>query len=138
MIRRAFGISVVIAASMLVSCDDTVTPAGSENVLPGWLDVRLTASPEGPEALLFQVIGGSVDSVSSLEHVVFSNQQAPDLWRVMFVGELANEVVARIWVPNPSAVGQYQVVLEQAVAGQGFGQRSASGYSLRVEAPGGL
>ena len=136
--RRAFGISVVIVTSMLVSCDDTVAPAGSQSLLPGWLDVRLTASPEGSEALLFQVIGGSVDSVSSLDYTVFSTEQAPDQWRVMLVGELANEVVARIWVPNPSAVGQYEVVLEQAVAGQGFGQRSASTYSLKVEAPGGL
>lgn len=135
--RRAFGISVVIAASMLVSCDDAVAPAGSESLLPGWLDVRLTASPEASEALLFQVIGGSVDSVSSLDYMVFSNAQAPDQWRVMLVGKLANEVVARIWVPDPSAVGQYEVVLEQAVAGQGFGQQSASGYSLKVEAPGG-
>ena len=135
--RRAVGISVVIVSSMLVSCDDTVAPARSESLLQGWLDVRLTASPEGSAALLFQVVGGSVDSVSSLDHLVFSNQQAPHQWRVMLVGGLANEVVARIWVPDPSAVGQYKVVLEQAVAGHGFGQQSASGYSLKVEAPGG-
>ena len=132
--RRTVGISVVIAASMLVSCDDTVAPPRSESLLPGWLDVRLTAAPESLDALLFEVVGGPVDSVSSQNYMVFSNAQAPDQLRFLLIGKLANDVVARVWVPDPSAVGLYNAVLEQAVAGQGFGQQSAAAYSLTVEA----
>ena len=130
--RRIFGI--VIAASVLVSCDDTTDLPDSESLLPGWLDVRLTAAPENSEGLLFEVVGGPVDSVSSQNYTVFSSAPAPEQVRVLLVGELANEVVARVWVPDPSAVGQYRAVLEQAAAGEGFGQQPALDYSLKVEA----
>ena len=132
--RRTVVISVVIAASILASCDDTTAPLSSESFLPGWLDVRLTAAPENSDALLFQIVGGPVDSVSSQNYTVFSNAPAPDQLRVLLVGKLAKDVVARVWVPDPSAVGQYHAVLEQAATGQGFEQQSASGYSLKVEA----
>ena len=133
--RRIFGIA--IAASVLVSCDDTTDLPDSESLLPGWLDVRLTAAPENSEGLLFEVVGGPVDSVSSQNYTVFSSAPAPEQVRVLLVGALANEVVARVWVPDPSAVGQYHAVLEQAAAGEGFGQQPALDYSLKVEAAAG-
>ena len=135
--RRSFGLSMMIVASMLTGCHDNETSllSLSEVSPPGWLDVRLTGAPGNSEALLFEIVGGPVDSVASASHRVFTNPQAPDQLRVLLVGNLQNNVVAKVWVPNPLAVSRYQIVLEQAAAGQGFQQQSVLNYSLKLEAP---
>ena len=51
------------------------------------------------------------------------------------MGDLTNDVVAKVWVPNPSAVDQYEIMLEQAASGQEFQQQSVSTYSLNLEIP---
>ena len=134
--RSSFGLSVMIVASMLTGCHDDDLLSSPDISPPGWLDVRLTGAPGNSEALLFEVIGGPIDSVASASHRVFSNSQAPDQLRVLLVGNLHNNVGAKVWVPNPLAVSRYQIVLEQAAAGQDFQQQSASSYSLKLEAPG--
>ena len=135
--RRSFGLSVMIVSSMLTGCNDEETSLLSFPDIspPGWLDVRLTGAPGNSEALLFEVVGGPVDSVASASHKVFTNPQAPDQLRVLLVGNLQNNVVAKVWVPNPLAVSRYQIVLEQAASGQGFQQQSVLNYSLKLEAP---
>ena len=133
--RSSFGLSVLIVASMLTGCHDDDLLSSPDISPSGWLDVRLTGAPGNLEALLFEVIGGPVDSVASASHRVFSNSQAPDQLRVLLVGNLHNNAVAKVWVPNPLAVSRYQIVLEQAAAGQDFQQQSVSSYSLKLEAP---
>jgi hypothetical protein len=66
---------------------------------------------------------------------VFTNAQTPDQLRVLLVGNLSNDVVAKIWVPNPSALDRYQIVLEQVAEGQEYQQKSVSSYSLNLEMP---
>ena len=66
---------------------------------------------------------------------MFTNAQTPDQLRVLLVGNLSNDVVAKIWVPNPSALDRYQIVLEQVAEGQEYQQKSASRYSLNLEMP---
>ena len=131
--RRNVGIWVVIATSVLVGCENDVTPLSSEDSVESWLDVRLTGTLEGSSALLFQVIGGTVDSVSSDKHTVFYSEQASNELQVLLVGELTNDIVARVWVPDPSLSGQYSAVLEQSATVQGFRQQSVTGYSLNLE-----
>ena len=131
--RRNVGIWVVIATSVLVGCENDVTPLSSEDSVESWLDVRLTGTLEGSSALLFQVIGGPVDSVSSDKHTVFYSEQTSDELQVLLVGELTNDIVARVWVPDPSLSGQYSAVLEQSATVQGFRQQSVTGYSLNLE-----
>ena len=133
--RSSFGLSVLIVASMLTGCHDDDLLSSPDISPSGWLDVRLTGAPGNLEALLFEVIGGPVDSVASASHRVFSNSQAPDQLRVLLVGNLHNNAVAKVWVPNPLAVSRYQIVLEQAAAGQDFQQQSVSSYSLKLETP---
>ena len=135
--RRSFGLSVMIVASMLTGCrDDETSPLSVPDISsPGWLDVRLTGASGNSEALLFEVLGGPVDSVASASHRVFTNSQAPDQLKVLLVGNLHNNVVAKVWVPNPLVVSRYEIVLEQAAAGQDFQQQSVSSYSLKLETP---
>ena len=134
MSRRAVGRSLVIAVFALAGCDDTVSTTSSGNVLPGSLNVHLTTASQGSEALLFQVVGGPIDSISSENYTVFANAQASDQVRVLIVGNLTKEVVARIWVPDPSAIARYHLILEQASSERDFEQRSVSGYSMKLEA----
>ena len=131
--RRNVGVWVVIATSMLVGCENDVTPLSSEDSVENWLDVRLTGTLEGSSALLFQVVGGPVDSVSSDKYTVFYSEQTSDELQVLLVGELTNDVVARVWVPYPSLSGQYSAVLEQSATVQGFRQQSVTGYLLNLE-----
>ena len=131
--RRNVGVWVVIATSMLVGCENDVTPLSSEDSVESWLDVRLTGTLEGSSALLFQVIGGPVDSVSSDKHTVFYSEQTSNELQVLLVGELTNDVVARVWVPDPSLSERYSAVLEQSATTEGFEQQSVTGYSLDLE-----
>ena len=131
MTRRTVGISFVIVASFLAGCEDSVAPP-AESPSPGWLALRFSAPHEGADALLFRLTGGPIDSVVSHNHTVFSNGQVRNDWRVLLVGALASGVVARILVPDRSAVGQYSAVIQEAAAQEGFEQRSASGYTLTV------
>ena len=131
--RRNVGVWVVIATSMLIGCENDVMPLSSEDSVANWLDVRLTGTLEGSSALLFQVVGGPVDSVSSDKYTVFYSEQMSDQLQVLLVGELTNDVVARVWVPDPSLSGQYSAVLEQSATVQGFRQQSVTGYSLNLE-----
>jgi len=131
--RRNVGVWVVIATSMLVGCENDVTPLSSEDSVANSLDVRLTGTLEGSSALLFQVVGGPVDSVSSDKYTVFYSEQTSDELQVLLVGELTNDVVARVWVPDPSLSGQYSAVLEQSATAQGFRQQSVTGFSLNLE-----
>ncbi len=135
--RRAFRTSFMIVVSTLAACDND--EAGSlslpEISPPGWLDVRLTGDPGNSEALLFEVVGGPADSVASENHRVFTNVQTPERLRVLLVGDLTNDVVAKVWVPNPSELDRYQIVLEQVAAGQEFQQEPVSTYSLSLEVP---
>mgnify|MGYP006144105097 CR=1 FL=1 len=66
---------------------------------------------------------------------MFTNAQTPDQLRVLLVGNLSNDVVAKIWVPNPSALDRYQIGLEQVAEGQEYQQKSVSSYSLNLEMP---
>ena len=131
--RRNVGVWVLIATSMLVGCENDVTPLSSEDSVENWLDVRLSGTLEGSSALLFQVVGGPVDSVSSDKHTVFYSEQASNELQVLLVGELTNDVVARVWVPDPSLSERYSAVLEQAATTEGFEQQSVTGYSLDLE-----
>ena len=131
--RRNVGVWVVIATSMLVGCENEVTPLSSEDSVASWLDVRLTGTLEGSSALLFQVVGGPVDSVSSDKYTVFYSEQTSDQLQVLLVGELINDVVARVWVPDPSLSEHYSAVPEQSATVQGFRQQSVTGYSLNLE-----
>jgi len=131
--RRNVGVWVVIATSMLVGCENDVTPLSSEDSVANSLDVRLTGTLEGSSALLFQVVGGPVDSVSSDKYTVFYSEQTSDELQVLLVGELTNDIVARVWVPDPSLSGQYSAVLEQSATAQGFRQQSVTGFSLNLE-----
>ena len=131
--RRNVGVWVLIATSMLVGCENDVTPLSSEDSVENWLDVRLSGTLEGSSALLFQVVGGPVDSVSSDKHTVFYSEQTSNELQVLLVGELTNDVVARVWVPDPSLSERYSAVLEQSATTEGFEQQSVTGYSLDLE-----
>ena len=137
MTRRSVGISsLVIVGFLLAGCEDSVAPPPENLTLhPAWLDLRLSAPDQGAQAVLFQLTGGPIDSVVSRDHTLYTNEVVRNDWQGLLVGKMADGVVARIWVPDPSTVGQYRAVIRQAVARDGFDRQQASDYALRIEPP---
>jgi hypothetical protein len=133
--RRSVAISLVIVGSLLASCEDSVAPP-AESTGPGWLALQLSTPPQGAQALLLRITGGPIDSIVSQDYTLFSNGAVRSDWRVLLVGNMTGGVVARIWVPDLSAVGQYSAAIEQAAAQEGFEQQAVSGYDLTIETPG--
>jgi len=136
MTRRSVVISLVIAGALLAGCEDGLTPPQENLGLhPVWLDLRLSTSNQGTQALLFQLTGGPIDAVESDDYTLHSNGVMSNDWRGLLVGRMADGVVARIRVPDPSAVAQYRAVIQQVVAQEGFEQQPASDYALTIGTP---
>ena len=131
------GLSIIAAVSMLTSCvendEDTLVLTGAQP--PLWLDIRLDGDSGQPKALMFEIVGGSTDSIVSHEYRVFAGVPAQDRTKALVFGDLENDLIARVWLSNPSAWDEYRIVLEQVALDEDFEQPSAMNYSLQLEAP---
>jgi hypothetical protein len=86
--------------------------------------------------VLLAVSGGPVDSVTAAGgYQLYGGAgalPAGGVMRVIVRGTLAAGPIARVWVPDVSAVGAYRVTVEQAAARGTYQQRSVSGYAGTV------
>lgn len=104
----------------------------------GPLALSLTTPNRDDGALLLAIAGGPVDSVTAAApgaQVYGGAAGAPAAGaplRVIVRGTLAPGLVARVWVPDVSAVGAYRVTVEQAAAHTSYFQRAVSGYAVTV------
>ncbi|HKG94518.1 MAG TPA: hypothetical protein VKA84_21570 [Gemmatimonadaceae bacterium] len=102
----------------------------------GALSLGLTTPNADDGAVLLAIDGGPVDSVTAVgAYRVYggaAGAPAGTPLRVIVRGTLAAGPVARVWVPDVSAVGAYRVTVEQAAARTTYGQRSVSGYAGTV------
>ena len=135
--RLLAGLSIITAVSMLTSCveNDAGTLGLTEAQPPLWLDVRLDGDLGQPKALMFEIVGGSTDSIVSHEYRVFAGVPAPDRTKALVFGDLENDLVARVWLSNPLAWDEYRIVLEQVALDEEFEQQSTLSYSLELEVP---
>ena len=135
--QMTFALTTAAAILALTSCvDDRDETLGiSEANPPLWLDIRLAGAQSQPQALMFEVVGGATDSIVSDQHRVFAETYAQDRTRALLFGDLNNEVLARVWMSNPSSWDEYGIVLEQVALDEDFEQPSAMNYSLQLEAP---
>ncbi|HAT38021.1 MAG TPA: hypothetical protein DCS75_05980 [Gemmatimonadetes bacterium] len=135
--KMTFAFATVAAILALTSCVDNSdeTLGITEANPPLWLDIRLAGSQSQPQALLFEIVGGATDSIVSDQHRVFAETYAQNRTKALLFGDLNNEVLARVWMSNPSAWDEYRIVLEQVALDEDFEQPSAMSYSLQLEAP---
>lgn len=125
--RKWFSIAGFMA--VVGGCSD----AGSPTSPGGWLDLRLSARPEGVAGILFTVSGGVIDSVQAGDFDGFAVRVEPTVWRVITIGNLTDGSVGRIWVPDVSRRDSYVFSVEQVAARTTFAQVDASGYSIEVQ-----
>ena len=135
--QMTFALTTAAAILALTSCvDDRDETLGiSEANPPLWLDIRLAGAQSQPQALMFEVVGGATDSIVSDQHRVFAETYAQDRTRALLFGDLNNEVLARVWMSNPSSWDEYRIVLEQVALDEDFEQPSAMNYSLQLKPP---
>ncbi|HWA40335.1 MAG TPA: hypothetical protein VG712_01925, partial [Gemmatimonadales bacterium] len=103
---------------------------------PGFLDLTLNTPNADDGALLFKVVGGTVDSVVAGAMVQDGSYAAvTGGTRIVVAGNLTDGIVARVHVPDVNDAGDYSVVIEQVAVRNTFTQRSLTGYSMAVSAP---
>ena len=109
---------------------------GGSNPEPGFLDLTLNTPNADDGALLFKVVGGTVDSITAGAMVQDGSYgTVTGGTRVVVAGNLTDGVVARIHVPDINDVANYSVVIEQIAVRNTFAQRATGGYSVTVSAP---
>jgi hypothetical protein len=122
--------ALALILAMLACHDDdkTVEPTG-----PGILDVVLT-TPNVDDGAVLLTIDGPVDSVQGTGYVTFATA-SPTGARVVMTGDIADGVIARLYVPDVSASDQYLPQLVEVAQRGTFALRPSTSYrlDLRVE-----
>ncbi len=93
--RRARALALILLAGL--GCGETPTAP-----LPGVLDVVLAGPGDEAGALLFEILGGPLDSVVAARTVVASAPFTGVTRRVLVVGDDLRGVVARVYVADVS------------------------------------
>lgn len=109
---------------------------GGSSAEPGFLTLTLNTPNADDGALLFKVVGGTVDSIVAGAMVQDGSYAAvTGGTRVVVAGNLVDGTVAQIHVPDVNNVADYSVVIEQIAVRNTFAQRATGGYSVMVSAP---
>lgn len=109
---------------------------GGSTPEPGFLDLTLNTPNADDGALLFKVVGGTVDSVVAGAMVQDgSYATVTGGTRIVVAGNLTDGIIARVHVPDIKDVADYSVVIEQIAVRNTFAQRAMGGYSVTVSAP---
>ncbi len=96
--------------------------------LPGAFDVVLAGSAAEAGGLLFDVLGGPVDSVAAAGTVVVSAPFTGVNRRVLVVGNQLSGVVARLHVPDVSV--QYQARIVEVADTRTYALKDSTGFAL--------
>jgi hypothetical protein len=120
-------LAAALALSGLACGEDRVSSATG----PGVLEVVLTTPSSDDGAILFQV-DGTVDSmIAAPGYSGFSNV-SPGFTRAVVTGSVSGGIIARLYIPDVSAAGQYSATLLQAAARNSFALQPVTGYALTL------
>lgn len=131
---RRLALTVAALAALLApaACGhDSSTPLASTNA--GALDLVLATPNADDGALLIEVSGGQVDSVSAPGgYQVYTSAPSTSTRRIMVVGSVVAGTVARIWVPDAGDSASYHATVLQAAARGTYVQRAVANYGITV------
>lgn len=129
--NRLPGLFAMVAAVSLVSaCTDYSTGTGYE---PGTLQVRLHTPHADDGAVLLEISGPAIESVTANGALQLFTRRDGTTIVAAIVGELANGTVATVRVPYAATSADYTArVLEVADRDDGL-RGSLAGYALTVE-----
>ena len=103
-----------------------LAPAG------GVLRATLTTPGRTTGAVLIQVSGGSVDSVTAAGYLTYAARFGSDSTLFIVVGNVRNGVIARLHVPDAGAAASYQATVRQAAERNTFNLLSPADYSVTL------
>ena len=127
--RRLRTVVPALLIASTLTCGDSTTPMPAPTG-PGWLPLQLETSATDVGGVLVTVRGGTVNSVRSAVHAVFSKRDGP-LMKVAVVGTLASGVIAEIFVPDIARAANYSASVDQAAA-RTLEQRDVADYEVSV------
>ena len=128
--RKLRAAYVLVAATIACSGDD---PVAANVPDPGFVSVTLSAPNADDGAIMFQVTGGAVDSVSSPGAAFLTTAQTgADIHCVMVAGRIVNGVVARFWIPDRRSLSSYTALVEQVAAKSTYEQKDVTDYRLSL------
>lgn len=130
--RLALAVAAFAGLLTLAACSGgAAAPVASPS--EAVLDVVLTTPHSDDGAVLIELTGGRVDSVSAAgSYQVYAGAPSDSTRRFMVLGSVSAGVVARVWVPASAAASAYQATVLQAAARGSFAQHVVTGYGATV------
>lgn len=120
---RALWLAAAVAA---VACADVTSPPG-----PGPVSLRLTLPPDGGDAVLIELTGGPVDSVTGTGLDVLWLETGDGAHTLLLRGALDAAADVRLWVQDPEYARTYVAVVTQAI-GPDYQRRDPADYGVTV------
>jgi hypothetical protein len=99
------------------------------------VNVVLATPRDDDGAVMFSISGGPVDSISTIGYGLFASRTAPDAHRAMVNGDIVDGPIARVWLPDRLAIGDYALSIEQVATRGTYQQQQAAGYLLSLSVP---
>jgi hypothetical protein len=123
---------ILAAAALLLdgtACGDSGSPAQ-----PGTLRVSLTTPNIDDGAILFEVSGPAIDTITAVNasYRLFTRRIGNTTVRVVLAGAVASGTVAVFEVPDVDAAGSYTATLTEVADRQNQLRLQLNGYQLQV------
>jgi hypothetical protein len=128
---RFLGVSAAIAGAGCQT-DRIAGPAPRHG--PGALDARLTTPNSDDGALLVELHGGPIDSITSTRYEVAALQSDSGEYRVLVRGAIDGGALLRVWVPERSDRTAYVMSVLDAVGRVNYDRRDVTKYAVNVGA----
>ena len=125
--------TLVLSGSLVALVQGACGGAGADKIsvplaIPGTITAVLTTPNSNDGAILFEVKGGTIDSVTSAGFPVQAS--AGSTATVIVVGTLTTGIaIAKLWVPNINAISSYSAIVTQAAA-RSYAQQTVSSYKV--------
>ena len=126
---RFLGISAAIAGAGCQT-DRVAGPAPTHG--PGALDARLTTPNSDDGALLVELRGGPIDSITSSSYEIAALESDSGMYRVLVRGAIDGGALLRVWVPERSDRTAYVVSVVDAVGRVSYNRRDVTNYAVSV------
>jgi hypothetical protein len=132
--RRLIGIALAATLFSLAACSSetaVTTPSVSDKPTGGWLTLQLTTPNTNDGAVQLSVTGPAIDSVALVGYDGFDTNDGMQA-DLVATGSIVSGDLARIYVPDLTKTGAYQVVVTAAAARDSYALQTLGGYRVVV------
>ena len=124
-------IACIAGLAIASACGGTVETTPPPVPKPGALNAVLVTPNANDGAVLFNIAGGPIDSITTGTARLIGDTQSGSGLLVM--GSVQNgSVLALVWVPDVAKVGTYAASVVQAAARGTYALQNVSGYKISI------